>query len=123
VSLSASHWAVVQRVSPTELVHPYIEFQGSFPSDGLKNLLPLPLPVTLEELFYGVKKRVTLFKVENSGHNKNSRSKINLGVNVKAGMYAGKEIEIHPGRGWPFRRLSFLIYEVSWTYHSPELSS
>lgn len=120
VSLSAFKREIVQRVSPTELVYPNIEVQGLNPSDGLKDLLPLPLPVTLEELFYGVTKRVT-FKMETNQYGKILRNKIHLDVNVKAGMYAGKEIEIHLGRGWPFRRLSFLVYEVSWTHHSTEV--
>ena len=125
MSLSASHWGVVQRVSPTELVYPDIEFQGPDSTDGLKNPLRLPLPVTLEELFYGVTKKVTFSKVEYKWQGDILRSKMHLDVNVKAGMYAGKEIltETRPERGWSLRKLSFLIYEVSWIMHSPEVST
>lgn len=88
-----------------------------------RNLLPLPLPVTLEELFYGVMKKVTFSKVEYCQQGKSLLSKIHLDVNVKAGMSAGQKIEIRTGRGWPIRRLFFLVYEVSWSHYSTEFSA
>ncbi|KAJ5645617.1 hypothetical protein N7507_011628 [Penicillium longicatenatum] len=93
VSLLATHMAVVQRISPTELVYPYIEFPGPRSSDDFKIPLPLPLPVTLEELFYGVTKKVTFSKVEISRQGNTLLSKIHLDVDVKAGMYAGKKLK------------------------------
>lgn len=123
MSLSASRWTIVQRISAIELIYPNIKLQGLRSSDDLRRILHLPLPVTLEELFYGVTKKMIFFRVGNNQQSGDSRSKIHLDVNVREGISAGRGIEIRLGRGWPFGRLCFLIHEGGWTHQSAEVTA
>ncbi|KAL4885921.1 hypothetical protein BJY04DRAFT_214117 [Aspergillus karnatakaensis] len=108
LSLSEEDSGQVQRISPTRLVYPGVDIGAPQAKGKGSSKVRLPLPMTLEELYWGATKEAVVTRTRHTKGGMKTEE-IVLSLHVEAGMLAGQEIQADTGQS--AQVACFIIYE------------
>lgn len=117
VSISADYPATVLRLAQDHIVYPESEhYPVGYTQSNETGQLRLPLPLTLEEIFTGVTKKVTFFRIVGRDNNGSLKKRqVDMKVNVEPGVRRGQSVRYERAGNVTIRGpqdACFTVYEV-----------
>ncbi|PLB48853.1 hypothetical protein P170DRAFT_509518 [Aspergillus steynii IBT 23096] len=117
ISISADHPATVQRLDHDKIIYPETQrYSIGYTQSNGNGQLELPLPLTLEEMFTGVTKEATFFRIQ--GREKNGalkRRRVTMKLTIDPGVRGGRTMRYENGGNITTtgpQDVCFTVYEI-----------